>query len=34
MSRKPVFIKTVNIEDGMPTVEEARLRLGHELHAA
>ena len=34
MSRKPVFIKTVNIEDGMPTVEEARLRLDYELNAA
>ena len=34
MSRKPALIKTVNLEDGMPTVEEARLRLDHELHAA
>jgi len=34
MSRKPVFIKTVNLEDGMPTVEEARRRLERELSAA
>jgi len=34
MSRKPVFIKTINLEDGMPTVEEARLRLERELSAA
>jgi hypothetical protein len=34
MSRKPTLIKTVNLEDGMPTVEEARLRLEHELHVA
>ena len=34
MSRKPVFIKTVNLEDGMPTVEEARQRLDAELRAA
>lgn len=34
MSRKPAFIKSVNIEDGMPTVEEARQRLERELSAA
>jgi hypothetical protein len=34
MSRKPALIKTVNIEDGMPTVEEARQRLERELGAA
>lgn len=34
MSRKPVFIKTVNLEDGMPTVEEARQRLEAELKTA
>ena len=34
MSRKPILIRTVNIEDGMPTVEEARQRLERELSAA
>jgi hypothetical protein len=34
MSRKPALIKTVNLEDGMPPVEEARLRLDYELNAA
>ncbi|HZU30328.1 MAG TPA: hypothetical protein VFB79_04385 [Candidatus Angelobacter sp.] len=34
MSRKPALIKTVNLEDGMPKVEEARLRMLYELHAA
>jgi hypothetical protein len=34
MSRKPALIKSVNIEDGMPTVEEARRRLETELKAA
>ena len=34
MSRKPILIRTVNIEDGMPTVEEARQRLERELNAA
>jgi hypothetical protein len=34
MSRKPARIKTVNLEDGMPTVEQARLRMNHELHKA
>ena len=34
MSRKPARIKIVNLEDGMPTVEQARLRMNHELHKA
>ena len=34
MSRKPALIKVVNLEEGMPTVEEARLRMEHELYAA
>src|SRR5262249_56054592 len=34
MSRKPVPIKIVNLEDGMPKVEAARLRMQHEIHAA
>lgn len=34
MSRKPAAIKLINLEEGMPTVEQARLRLGHELHTA
>jgi len=34
VSRKPAPIKVVNLEEGMPTVEQARLRMEHELHAA
>lgn len=34
MSRKPVPIKIVNLEDGMPKVEQARLRMQHELQIA
>jgi len=34
VSRKPALIKTVNLEEGMPTVEQARLRMEHELHLA
>ena len=34
MSRKPAKIKTVNLEEGMPTVEQARLRMNYELHKA
>jgi hypothetical protein len=34
MSRKPSPIKIINLEDGMPTVEQARLRLQHGLHVA
>src|SRR5215813_6579333 len=34
MSRKPAPIKIINLEDGMPKVGEARLRMQHELHMA
>src|SRR5437016_12581245 len=34
MSRKPARIKIVNLEDGMPTVEQARLRMNYELQNA
>ncbi len=34
MSRKLAVIKVVNLEEGMPTVERARLRLEQELQAA
>ena len=34
MSRKLARIKTVNLEEGMPTVEQARLRMHNELHKA
>ena|ERR1700756_4595550 len=34
MSRKPALIKIINLEEGMPKVEEARLRMFHELHVA
>lgn len=34
MSRKPAILKVVNLEEGLPTVERARLRLEHELHEA
>jgi len=34
MPRKPAVIKLVNLEDGMPTVERARLLLEHELSKA
>jgi hypothetical protein len=34
MSRKPELIKIINLEEGMPTVERARLRLQHELRTA
>ncbi|HKD80052.1 MAG TPA: hypothetical protein VKH81_10175 [Candidatus Angelobacter sp.] len=34
MSRKPAPIKIINLEDGMPKVEAARLRMHHELHLA
>jgi hypothetical protein len=34
MSRKPAPIKIIDLEDGMPTVEEARLRMQHELQTA
>jgi len=34
MSRKPALIKIVNIEEGMPQVERARLRMQRELRLA
>jgi hypothetical protein len=34
MSRRPARIKIVNLEAGMPTVEQARLRLDFELKRA
>jgi hypothetical protein len=34
MSRKPALIKVVNLEEGMPHVEQARLRMEHELRTA
>jgi hypothetical protein len=34
MSRKPAPIKIINLEDGMPKIEEARLRMQRELQIA
>ena len=34
MSRRPAVLKLVNLEEGLPTVERARLRLEHELDRA
>ena len=34
VSRKPAPLKIVNLEEGLPTVAAARLRLEHELHQA
>lgn len=34
MSRRPAQIKVINLEEGMPTVEQARLRMEHELAKA
>jgi hypothetical protein len=34
MSRRPARMKVVNLEDGMPTVERARLLMQHELQSA
>ena len=34
MSRKPALIKIVNLEEGMPTVDQARLRMEFELELA
>ena len=34
MRRKAAQIKVVNLEEGMPTVEQARLRMQYELQAA
>ena len=34
MSRKPAPIKIIDLEDGMPKVEQARLLMQHELQIA
>jgi hypothetical protein len=34
MSRKPALIKVINLEEGMPHVEQARLRMQHGLQLA
>jgi hypothetical protein len=34
VSRTPALLKIVNLETGMPTVEQARLRMERELHIA
>ncbi|HEY6181365.1 MAG TPA: hypothetical protein VIW67_03915 [Terriglobales bacterium] len=34
MSRKPAVIKIIDLEEGMPNVEEACLRMQHELQTA
>jgi hypothetical protein len=34
VSRKPAAIIVINLEDGMPAVEAARLRMQHELEQA
>lgn len=34
MSRKSAPIKIINLEEGMPLVEKARLRMRHELQVA
>lgn len=34
MSRKPAAIKIINLEEGLPKVETARLRMQNELHIA
>lgn len=34
MSRKPALIKIIDLEQGMPKVEEARLRMQRELQIA
>jgi hypothetical protein len=34
MSRKPAPIKIIDLEDGMPKLEQARLRMERELHVA
>src|ERR1700730_17566667 len=34
MSRKPASIKIIDLEAGMPKVEQARLRMQHELQTA
>jgi hypothetical protein len=34
VSRKTVLIRVLNLEEGMPTVEQARLRMEHALYQA
>ena len=34
MPPKPTSFKIINLEEGMPQVEQARLRMQHELHTA
>jgi hypothetical protein len=34
MSRKPAPIKIIDLEEGIPKVEQARLRMQHELQTA
>ncbi len=34
VTRKRAIMKVVNLEEGRPTLERARLRLHHELHVA
>jgi hypothetical protein len=34
VSRKPVALKVINLEEGMPAVEQARLRMHYELNQA
>jgi hypothetical protein len=34
VSRKPAALKIINLEEDMPTVAQARLRMEHELHEA
>jgi hypothetical protein len=34
VARKRAVLKVVNLEEGRPTLERARLRLHHELHIA
>src|SRR5215471_10311575 len=34
MSQKPARVKVVDLEKGMPTVEQARLRMQYELQSA
>jgi hypothetical protein len=34
MSRRAALIKIIDLEDGMPKVDAARLRMQHELHLA
>ena len=34
MSQKPAKMKIINLEEGMPTVDQARLRMQYELQTA